>query len=150
MNLELLNLESVRALYIVSAVLFILTLGGLSNQESSRQGNMYGIAAMSIAIFATVFGPQVSSNYGLLIVLLLFGGSLGLILSKKVQMTEMPELVAILHSLVGLAAVLVGIVNFINPIQEYFRDRKNNTFYRSLFGDFYWNGNICRFYYCLW
>jgi NAD(P) transhydrogenase subunit beta len=120
MNLELLNLESVRALYIVSAVLFILTLGGLSNQESSRQGNMYGIAAMSIAIFATVFGPQVSSNYGLLIVLLLFGGSLGLILSKKVQMTEMPELVAILHSLVGLAAVLVGIVNFINPIQEYF------------------------------
>jgi NAD(P) transhydrogenase subunit beta len=120
MNLELLNLESVRALYIVSAVLFILTLGGLSNQESSRQGNMYGIAAMSIAIFATVFGPQVSSNYGLLIVLLLLGGSLGLILSKKVQMTEMPELVAILHSLVGLAAVLVGIVNFINPIQEYF------------------------------
>ena len=67
MNLELLNLESVRALYIVSAVLFILTLGGLSNQESSRQGNMYGIAAMSIAIFSTVFGPQVSSNYGLLI-----------------------------------------------------------------------------------
>ena len=119
MNLELLNLESVRALYIVSAVLFILTLGGLSNQESSRQGNMYGIAAMSIAIFATLFGPQVSSNYGLLIVLLLLGGSLGLILSKKVQMTEMPELVAILHSLVGLAAVLVGIVNFINPIQEY-------------------------------
>ena len=120
MNLELLNIESVRALYIVAAVLFILTLGGLSNQESSRKGNMYGITAMSIAIIATVLGPQVTSNYGLLILLLLLGGSLGLILSKKVQMTEMPELVAILHSLVGLAAVLVGIVNFINPIQEYF------------------------------
>ena len=62
---------------------------------------------------------QVSSNYGLLIILILLGGSIGLILSKKVQMTEMPELVAILHSLVGMAAVLVGLVNFINPTQDY-------------------------------
>ena len=119
MNFDLLSIEAVRALYIVSAVLFILTLGGLSNQESSRQGNIYGISAMTIAITATIFGPQVSSNYSLLIILILLGGSLGLLLSKKVQMTEMPELVAILHSLVGLAAVLVGLVSFINPVQEY-------------------------------
>ena len=119
MNLEILNMEVVRALYIVSAVLFILTLGGLSNQETSRKGNLYGISAMLIAVIATFLGPQVSSNYGLLIILILLGGSIGLILSKKVQMTEMPELVAILHSLVGMAAVLVGLVNFINPTQEY-------------------------------
>ena len=117
MNFELLTIEVVRALYVVSAVLFILTLGGLSNQETARQGNIYGMSAMFIAIVAIVFGPQVSSNYGLLIILILLGGSIGLLLSKKVQMTEMPELVAILHSLVGLAAVLVGLVNFINPIQ---------------------------------
>ena len=119
MNLEILNMEVVRALYIVSAVLFILTLGGLSNQETSRKGNIYGISAMLIAVIATFLGPQVSSNYGLLIILILLGGSIGLVLSKKVQMTEMPELVAILHSLVGMAAVLVGLVNFINPTQDY-------------------------------
>ena len=119
MNLEILNMEVVRALYIISAVLFILTLGGLSNQETSRKGNLYGISAMLIAVIATLLGPQVSTNYGLLIILILLGGSIGLILSKKVQMTEMPELVAILHSLVGMAAVLVGVVNFVNPMQEY-------------------------------
>lgn len=119
MNLELFNMEVVRALYIVSAVLFILTLGGLSNQETARRGNQYGMAAMLIAITATVFGPQVSANYSIMLILILLGGFLGLILSKKVKMTEMPELVAILHSLVGLAAVLVGLVNFINPITEY-------------------------------
>ena len=119
MNLEIFNMEVVRALYIVSAVLFILTLGGLSNPETSRRGNQYGISAMLIAVTATILGPQVSSNYSIMIILILLGGSLGLLLSKRVKMTEMPELVAILHSLVGLAAVLVGIVNFINPIIEY-------------------------------
>ena len=115
----LLTIEVVRALYVISAVLFILTLGGLSNQETSRKGNAYGITAMTIAIVATVLGPQVTGNYIVLLLLILIGGSIGLLLSKKVQMTEMPELVAILHSLVGLAAVLVGIVNFLNPTQEY-------------------------------
>ena len=115
----LLTIEVVRALYVISAVLFILTLGGLSNQETSRKGNAYGITAMTIAIVATVLGPQVTGNYIVLLFLILIGGSIGLLLSKRVQMTEMPELVAILHSLVGLAAVLVGIVNFLNPTQEY-------------------------------
>ena len=119
MNLEIFNMEVVRALYIVSAVLFILTLGGLSNPETSRRGNQYGISAMLIAVTATILGPQVSGNYSIMIILILLGGSLGLLLSKRVKMTEMPELVAILHSLVGLAAVLVGLVNFMNPIIEY-------------------------------
>ena len=112
-------MEVVRALYIVSAVLFILTLGGLSNQETARRGNQYGIAAMTIAVIATILGPQVTDNYSIMIILILLGGSLGILLSKRVKMTEMPELVAILHSLVGLAAVLVGLVNFVNPIIEY-------------------------------
>ncbi len=119
MSLEIFNMEVVRALYIVSAVLFILTLGGLSNQETARRGNQYGIAAMTIAVIATILGPQVTDNYSIMIILILLGGSLGILLSKRVKMTEMPELVAILHSLVGLAAVLVGLVNFVNPIIEY-------------------------------
>ena len=86
----LLTIEVVRALYVISAVLFILTLGGLSNQETSRKGNAYGMTAMTIAIVATVLGPQVTGNYIVLLLLILIGGSIGLLLSKKVQMTEMP------------------------------------------------------------
>lgn len=102
----------VTASYIGAIILFILTLGGLSNQESSRKGNLYGMIGMTLAILATVFGPEVSSNIHIIIITMLIGGTIGVILAKKVEMTQMPELVAILHSLVGLAAVLVGYVNF--------------------------------------
>ncbi len=102
----------VTAAYIGAIVLFILTLGGLSHQESARKGNVYGIIGMTLAILATVFGPEVSSNLHIIIITMLVGGTIGIILAKKVEMTQMPELVAILHSLVGLAAVLVGYVNF--------------------------------------
>jgi proton-translocating NAD(P)+ transhydrogenase subunit beta len=102
----------VTAAYIGAIVLFILTLGGLSHQESARKGNLYGIIGMTLAVLATVFGPEVSSNIHIIIITMLVGGTIGLILAKKVEMTQMPELVAILHSLVGLAAVLVGYVNF--------------------------------------
>ena len=100
--------------YIVATVLFILALGGLSNQETARRGNWFGIAGMTIALVATVLG-DVSQNYEYLIVTLLIGGSIGLVLAGKVQMTQMPELVAVLHSLVGLAAVAVGFANFMDP-----------------------------------
>ncbi len=73
MSLEIFSMEVVRALYTVSAVLFILTLGGLSNQETSRRGNQYGIAAMIIAVVATILGPQVSGNYVTLLILILLG-----------------------------------------------------------------------------
>ena len=108
----MIDFEIVRALYIAATVLFILTLGGLSNQESSRLGNLYGIFGMTIAIIATLLGPYVTKNYFIIFILMISGASIGLYLAKKVQMTQMPELVAILHSLVGLAAVLVGYVNF--------------------------------------
>jgi H+-translocating NAD(P) transhydrogenase subunit beta len=100
--------------YIGATILFILTLGGLSNQETSRRGNIYGIIGMSVAVLATVLGPEVTSNYHLILIMMLIGGSIGLVLARKVAMTQMPELVAILHSLVGMAAVLVGYVNFMD------------------------------------
>ena len=100
--------------YIGAMVLFILTLGGLSHQESAGKGNLYGMLGMTIAVLATVFGPEVDRNFYLIIIAMLIGGTIGILLAKKVEMTQMPELVAILHSLVGLAAVLVGYVNFMD------------------------------------
>ena len=100
--------------YIAATVLFILALGGLSNQETARRGNWYGIAGMAIALVATVLGV-VTRHYTILLVALLIGGSVGIVLARRVQMTQMPELVAILHSLVGLAAVLVAAAAFLNP-----------------------------------
>ncbi|MFM8332065.1 MAG: NAD(P)(+) transhydrogenase (Re/Si-specific) subunit beta, partial [Candidatus Methylumidiphilus sp.] len=103
--------------YIAATILFIKSLGGLSNPETSRQGNYFGIAGMSIAILATVFGPRVVGGNSLAIIIaaMAIGGGVGVFAAKKVKMTEMPELVALMHSLVGLAAVLVGYANFIDP-----------------------------------
>jgi len=103
----------VTASYIGATILFILALGGLSNQESARRGNIYGIIGMVLALLATISG--VTGNVAILVGGLVVGGSVGLVLAKRVQMTEMPELVAILHSLVGMAAVLVGFANFMDP-----------------------------------
>jgi NAD(P) transhydrogenase subunit beta len=100
--------------YIIATILFILALGGLSHQETARRGNWYGIIGMAIALVATIWGI-VSQAYVELIIALLIGGTIGLIAAKRVQMTQMPELVAILHSLVGLAAVAVGFANFLDP-----------------------------------
>jgi len=94
--------------YILSAVLFILSLRGLSNQETARRGNLFGVAGMIIAVVATVLGGQVG-NIGNLILVMLIGGGIGLVAARRVAMTAMPELVAILHSFVGAAAVLVGL-----------------------------------------
>ena len=108
------NLELAKALYIGATILFILTLGGLSHQESARQGNIYGMLGMAIAIISTLLGPYVTKNFFLIFVLMVSGGLIGIYLAKKVKMTEMPELVAILHSLVGVAAMLVGYINFLD------------------------------------
>jgi NAD(P) transhydrogenase subunit beta len=97
--------------YLGAIVLFILALGGLSHPESSRRGNIYGITGMSIALIVSILSA-VTNNIELLLGALVIGGGIGLYLAKKVQMTEMPELVAILHSLVGLAACFVGFANF--------------------------------------
>ncbi|MFY0618721.1 NAD(P)(+) transhydrogenase (Re/Si-specific) subunit beta [Shimia sp.] len=95
------------AAYVVAAVLFILSLGGLSNQESAKRAVWYGISGMALAVFATLIGP--GSGLWLLSILLIAGGGLiGYQLASKVEMTQMPELVAGMHALVGLAAVFVG------------------------------------------
>ena len=98
--------------YIGATILFILALGGLSHPETSRRGNLYGMVGMFMALVATIAG--ITANLGILIGGLVIGSSIGLLLARRVQMTQMPELVAILHSLVGLAAVLVGYANFMD------------------------------------
>src|SRR3990170_2531063 len=104
------------ASYIGATILFILSLGGLSNPESSRRGNLYGMIGMTIAVLATVSGPNVTAGgYAWIIGAMVVGASIGLYAARIVKMTQMPELVALMHSLVGLAAVLVGFANYIDP-----------------------------------
>ena len=103
--------------YIGATILFILSLGGLSNQETSRRGNLYGMVGMTLAVLATVFGPQVTAA-GLpwIIGAMLVGAVIGLYAARTVQMTQMPELVALMHSMVGMAAVLVGFATYVDPV----------------------------------
>ncbi|MFH1605467.1 MAG: Re/Si-specific NAD(P)(+) transhydrogenase subunit beta [Pseudomonadota bacterium] len=104
------------ASYIGATILFILSLGGLSHPESSRRGNLYGMIGMTIAVLATVFGPQVTSTgYAWIVGAMAVGACIGIYAARIVRMTQMPELVALMHSLVGLAAMLVGFANYIDP-----------------------------------
>ena len=102
--------------YIGASILFILCLGGLSNQETARRGNLYGIIGMAIAVLATVFGPRITAG-GIpwIVAAMVVGASIGIYAARVVQMTQMPELVALMHSMVGLAAMLVGYANYIDP-----------------------------------
>ncbi|MEE9333116.1 MAG: Re/Si-specific NAD(P)(+) transhydrogenase subunit beta [Granulosicoccaceae bacterium] len=105
------------AAYITSAVLFILSLGGLSDQESAKRGVWFGIVGMAIAVLATIFGPGVSIG-PVLLTTLVIGAAVGVIVATRVEMTGMPELVAALHSFVGLAAVFIGINSDLSPPQN--------------------------------
>ncbi|NPD20485.1 NAD(P)(+) transhydrogenase (Re/Si-specific) subunit beta [Alterinioella nitratireducens] len=112
----------VSAAYISAAILFILSLGGLSGQESAKRAVWYGIAGMALAVVATVFGPGIA-NWFLILVCVVVGAVIGYYVAARVQMTEMPQLVAALHSFVGLAAVFIGfnaelIMNKINRLRE--------------------------------
>ena len=100
--------------YIGASILFILSLGGLSNQETARRGNIYGIVGMAIAILATILATQIDS-YLILLGAVAVGGIIGVYVASKVEMTQMPQLVAMLHSFVGLAAVLVGVASYMDP-----------------------------------
>ena len=102
------------ASYIGASILFILSLSGLSKQETAKRGSLYGMVGMGLAIIATVLSDKIDS-YGLLIVMMLIGGTIGAYMAKRVEMTSMPELVAMLHSFVGMAAVLVGIASYLDP-----------------------------------
>jgi NAD(P) transhydrogenase subunit beta len=102
--------------YIAAIILFILSLGGLSNPETSRRGNLYGMIGMAIAVLATVFGPRVTAGgIAWIAIALVAGGAIGLYLARTVKMTQMPELVAFMHSLVGLVAMIVGYASYIDP-----------------------------------
>jgi NAD(P) transhydrogenase subunit beta len=102
--------------YIGAIILFILSLGGLSHPESSRRGNLYGMLGMTLAVLATVSGPQVTAQgYAWIIGAMVAGGAIGLYAARTVKMTQMPELVALMHSLVGLAAAMVGFSTYIDP-----------------------------------
>ena len=102
------------AAYLFASILFILSLGGLSSQESAKRGVLYGIVGMIVAIFATVLGEGVAGQV-YIIVAIAIASAIGLMLARKVEMTAMPQLVAILHSFVGLAAVLVGFGSYLDP-----------------------------------
>ncbi len=104
----------VTAIYIAASVLFILSLGGLSNQESAKRAVWFGIVGMALAVFATIFGPQVTS-YGWLLPMIAVGAVIGAVVARRVEMTGMPQLVAALHSFVGLAAVFIGINSELSP-----------------------------------
>jgi H+-translocating NAD(P) transhydrogenase subunit beta len=98
--------------YLVAAILFILTLKGLSSPVTSRRGNLFGMVGMAIAVLTTL---TVTKNVGYILAAIAVGGSIGAVLAKRIEMTQMPELVAAMHSLVGLAAVLVAMSAFNNP-----------------------------------
>jgi NAD(P) transhydrogenase subunit beta len=101
--------------YLGAAILFIMSLGGLSNPETSRRGNLFGMIGMALAVLATVFGPRVSaSGVAWIVMALVVGGGVGLYAAKVVKMTQMPELVALMHSLVGLAACVVGFASYVD------------------------------------
>jgi NAD(P) transhydrogenase subunit beta len=102
------------AAYLFASILFILSLGGLSSQESAKRGVFYGIIGMAIAILSTVFGEKVEGHIYILIAIAI-ASVIGIIVARKVEMTSMPQLVAILHSFVGLAAVLVGFGSYLDP-----------------------------------
>jgi NAD(P) transhydrogenase subunit beta len=110
------NAELATVSYIGATILFILSLGGLSNQQTALRGNLYGMIGMALAVLATVFGPKVSAaGIPWIIGAMVVGGGIGLYAARTVQMTQMPELVALMHSMVGLAAMLVGFATFIDP-----------------------------------
>ncbi|PJC03230.1 MAG: NAD synthetase, partial [Gallionellales bacterium CG_4_9_14_0_8_um_filter_55_61] len=105
--------NSVYLAYLVAAVLFILTLKGLSSPMTSRRGNMFGMIGMAIAVLTTL---SLTHNVGLIVLAILVGGTVGSVVARRVEMTQMPEMVAAMHSLVGLAAVLVAMAAFNNPV----------------------------------
>ena len=107
------NSSLITVSYLAAAALFILALGGLKTNITARRGNIFGIVGMTIAVLITIIA-FVGRNLDLLILIMAIGGTIGFFLSRRIQMTQMPELVAILHSLVGLAAVLIGFANFMD------------------------------------
>ena len=144
----MINAGVITGSYILATILFILALGGLSNQETARRGNWYGIIGMTIALLATVLGV-VTQHYALLLTALVIGAAIGLFAARRVQMTQMPELVAILHSLVGIAAVTVGFANFLGSTSHLVGVEKTihdiETYIGILIGAVTFSGSVIAF-----
>ena len=115
----MLSSNIVTAIYIAASVLFILSLGGLSNQEKAKRAVWFGIVGMALAVFGTVFGPKVS-GFIWIIPMIVIGSIIGTVVAQRVEMTGMPQLVAALHSFVGIAAVFIGINSHIEPPSNLF------------------------------
>ena len=110
------SIGMVSVAYVVASILFILSLGGLSHQESARRGNLYGVAGILIAVGATIASIGPDGGIIAIVIAILLGAGIGIPMANKVEMTQMPQLVALLHSFVGMAAVLVGFSGFIEPL----------------------------------
>jgi H+-translocating NAD(P) transhydrogenase subunit beta len=116
--------------YLMSGVLFILALRGLSSPESSRKGNFFGMIGMAIAIITTLLNPEIVS-FTWIIIAIVIGGAIGTLIAKRIAMTSMPQLVAAFHSLVGLAAVLVAAAAYLHPESFNILDQAGNIFAAS-------------------
>ena len=138
-NLALSNLA-----YLIAAVLFILALKGLSSPTSARLGNLFGVIGMAIAIGATFW---IGENLNLLLILvpLLLGGSIGIYAAKTVQMTKMPELVALMHSFVGLAAVLIGVAAVFNEFESHSIVQRFELFIGAFIGAITFTASVVAF-----
>ena len=120
MSQSLISSSLASVAYVGAAILFILSLGGLSHPETSRRGNLYGIVGMTLAVLATIVGPRVAAaGAPWIIAALVIGGGIGVYAAKTVKMTQMPELVALMHSLVGLAACLVGFASYVDTSVQF-------------------------------
>ena len=136
--------------YLGAAILFILSLGGLSNPETSRRGNLLGMIGMTIAVLATVFGPRVHvSGIGWIVLALVIGGGIGLWAARIVKMTQMPELIALMHSLVGLAACVVGFASYVDTSIQFEGAEKTihevEIYLGILIGAYTFSGSIIAF-----
>ena len=131
--------------YLVSSVLFILALKGLSSPTTSRQGNTYGMIGMALAVITTLLIPSFKPVYWLIGVVIVAGAIIGSIAAKRVQMTKMPELVALMHSFVGLSAVLIAIAAVFNPAQEHSGAQKIELFIGAFIGAITFTASIIAF-----
>ncbi|AWX15416.1 NAD(P)(+) transhydrogenase (Re/Si-specific) subunit beta [Mergibacter septicus] len=124
----------VHSAYIIAAVLFIMSLAGLSKHETAKAGCWYGIVGMGIALFTTVYGPQTEGQFWIILAMII-GGIIGIRKAIQVEMTEMPELVALLHSFVGLAAVLVGFNSYLahQPLDQSLQNIHNIEVFLGIF-----------------
>ena len=131
--------------YLVCSVLFILALKGLSSPTTSRQGNTYGMIGMALAVVTTFLIPSFKPVYWLIGVAIVAGAIIGSIAAKRVQMTKMPELVALMHSFVGLSAVLIAIAAVFNPAQEHSGAQKIELFIGAFIGAITFTASIIAF-----